>query len=63
LAREISGDRAAIVLPQAFAHGLAGTGALFHLILALSNRPIGGQALMLGTAGDGGFAAVLLDSL
>ncbi len=61
LAREITGDGAAIVLPQAFAQGLAGTGALFHLILALSSRPISGQALMLGTAGDGGFAALLLD--
>lgn len=34
LAREIAGDRA-VILPQLFAQGLAGTGALFHLILGL----------------------------
>jgi hypothetical protein len=61
LAREISGAGAAIVPPQPFAQGLAGTGALFHLILALSSQPISGQALLLGTAGDGGFAALLLE--
>ena len=61
LAREISGDDAAIIPPQAFAGGLAGTGALFHLILALSSRPTSGQALLLGTAGDSGFAALLLE--
>ena len=36
LAREISGDGAVVIRPQAFAQGLAGTGALFHLILALT---------------------------
>jgi 3-oxoacyl-(acyl-carrier-protein) synthase len=61
LAREVSGDGAVIILPQAFAQGLAGTGALFHLILALSSRPISGQALLLATAGDSGFAALLLE--
>jgi 3-oxoacyl-(acyl-carrier-protein) synthase len=61
LAREISGDGAVIIPPQPFAGGLAGTGALFHLILALSSRPISGQALLLGTAGDSGFAALLLE--
>jgi hypothetical protein len=68
LAREIAGDGAVIIPPQPFAQGLAGTGALFHLILALNNgalssRPISGQGLLLGTAGDGGFAAVLLELL
>jgi len=63
LGREIAGDDAAIILPQAFAQGLAGTGALFHLILALSSRPISGQALLLGTAGGSGFAALLLELL
>ena len=62
LAREISGDGAVIILPQAFALGLAGTGALFHLILALSSRPISGRTLLLGTAGDSGFAGLLLES-
>jgi hypothetical protein len=63
LAREISGDDAVIILPQAFALGLAGTGALFHLILALSSRPINGQTLLLATAGESGFAALLLELL
>jgi len=73
LAREIAGDNAVIIRPQPFAQGLAGTGALFHLILALNNgalnngalsrRPISGQGLLLGTAGDSGFAAVLLELL
>ena len=66
LAREISGDGAAIIPAQPFAQGLAGAGALFHLILALgsealSSRPIGGQALLLGTAGSSGFAALHLE--
>lgn len=60
LAREIGGD-SSVVLPQAFALGLAGTGALFHLIAALSNRPVSGQALFLATARDSGFAALLLE--
>jgi hypothetical protein len=61
LAREIAGDDVVIVPSQPFAQGLAGNGAVFHLILALSSRPISGQALFLGTAGDSGFAALLLD--
>jgi len=65
LAREISGDDAVVIPPQAFALGLAGSGALFHLILGLSSlpssRPVSGQALLLGTAAHSGFAAVLLE--
>jgi hypothetical protein len=69
LAREIAGDGAVIIPPQAVAAGLVGTGALFHLILALSGRPNSGQALLLGTAlgttsgaaADRGFAALLLE--
>jgi 3-oxoacyl-(acyl-carrier-protein) synthase len=60
LAREIGGDNP-VILPQAFAQGLAGTGALFHLIAALCNGPVSGQALFLGTARDNGFAALLLE--
>jgi 3-oxoacyl-(acyl-carrier-protein) synthase len=64
LAREIAGD-SIVIPPQAFALGLAGTGALFHLILGLSglpdNRPAGQQALFLGTARGNGFAALLLE--
>jgi 3-oxoacyl-(acyl-carrier-protein) synthase len=63
LARAISGDGAGMILSQPFALGLAGTGALFHLILALSSRPNNGQALLLATAGDSGFAALLLELL
>jgi hypothetical protein len=61
LAREIGGHNAAIVSPQAVAAGLADTGALLHLILALSGRPSSGQALLLGTSGDSGCAALLLE--
>jgi hypothetical protein len=60
LAREIGGDNP-VILPQVFAQGLAGTGALFHLIAALSNRPASGKALFLATARDNGFAALLLE--
>lgn len=60
LARALVGDKA-VLLPRAFAQGLAGTGAVFHLIAALSSHPISGQALFLGTARDNGFAALLLE--
>jgi 3-oxoacyl-[acyl-carrier-protein] synthase II len=60
LAREIGGDNP-VILPQAFAQGLASTGALFHLIAALSNRPVSGQSIFLATARDNGFAALLLE--
>jgi hypothetical protein len=59
-ARELVGDNP-LIHPQAFAQGLAGTGALFHFIAALSNRPVSGQALFLATARDSGFAALLLE--
>jgi 3-oxoacyl-[acyl-carrier-protein] synthase II len=61
LAREISGPNAAIVPAQPVAEGLADAGAFFHLILALSSRPRSGQALLLGTSGDGGFSALRLE--
>ncbi|MGB9206224.1 MAG: beta-ketoacyl synthase N-terminal-like domain-containing protein, partial [Terriglobales bacterium] len=61
VAREIVGPDAAVVPPRAVAAGLADTSALLHLILALSSRPIGGQMLLLGTSGDSGFAALLLE--
>jgi len=60
LAREIAGDSAVIIPPQLFALGLTGSGALFHLILALSSGPISGSTLLLGTA-DSGCAALLLE--
>jgi beta-ketoacyl synthase-like protein len=61
LAREITGNGAAIIPPQAVAAGLGDTSALFHLILALSSRPGSGQALLLGTSGVSGFAALRLE--
>jgi 3-oxoacyl-(acyl-carrier-protein) synthase len=61
LAREICGDEAAIIPSQVFAQGLAGTGALFHLIFAVSSRPVSGRALLLGTAGDSEYAAIELE--
>ncbi len=61
VAREIVGDGVPIVPPNLFAQGLAGSGALFHLILALSGQPLSGQALFLGTARNNGFAALLLE--
>ena len=60
LAREIAGDGAIVIPPQSFAQGLAGTGALFHLILGLNGNPTGEAkqraVLLLGTARDNGFA-------
>jgi len=61
VAREIAGPDAAVVPPQAVAAGLADTSALLHLILALSSRPNSGQMLLLGTSGDSGYAALLLE--
>jgi hypothetical protein len=61
LAREIAGPDAPIVPPQAVAAGLAETGALLHLILTLSSRPRSGQALLLATSGESGFAAIHLE--
>ena len=61
LAREIAGDGAIVIEPKSLAQGLAGTGALFHLILGLSNQSISGPALFLATARDNGFAAMLLE--
>jgi hypothetical protein len=60
LAREIGSDNL-VIRPQTFAQGLAGTGALFHLIASFSNRPVSGQALFLATARHNGFAALLLE--
>lgn len=71
LAREIGGMSAAIVPAQAVAAGLPDSSALLHLVLALSNlalsngalssRAHGGPALLLGTTGESGFAALLLE--
>jgi len=54
-------ERTAVIPAQGVALGLADSGALFHLALALSAKPVSGTALMLATADNGGFATVLLD--
>jgi 3-oxoacyl-(acyl-carrier-protein) synthase len=54
-------ERTAVIPAQAVALGLADSGALFHLALALSTKPGCGAALMLATSDNGGFATVLLD--
>ncbi len=61
LAREITGFDTPIVLPQAVAGGLATTGGLLHLVLALSGSPTSGQALLLATSGRSGYAAIHLE--
>jgi hypothetical protein len=57
----LAADGAAILPVQPVALGVTDAGALFHLALALSTRPSRGPALMLATAADGGFAALLLE--
>ncbi|HLV88924.1 MAG TPA: beta-ketoacyl synthase N-terminal-like domain-containing protein [Candidatus Sulfotelmatobacter sp.] len=65
LVREVAGDDCVIMPPEAMARGLAGNGALFHLIVALGNlanaQRLHRQAIFLGTARDNGFAAILLE--
>ena len=60
-ARRVVGPEAAILPQQPVAAGLADAGALFHLLLALSRQPGSGEAIMLGTAGASGFAALHLE--
>ena len=52
---------AAVLLAQPAALGLNDAGGLLHLALALSTKPDRGLALMLATAANSGFAAVLLE--
>jgi hypothetical protein len=73
VAREIGGPATATMAPaivpaQPVAAGLPDSGALLHLILALSNpafgnsaRPHGASVLLLGTSGDSGFAGILME--
>ena len=61
LAHEISGSTDGIIPADAVAAGLTDSSALLHLILALSSHPPSGQALLLGTSGQNGFAALLLE--
>ncbi|HKV79056.1 MAG TPA: beta-ketoacyl synthase N-terminal-like domain-containing protein [Candidatus Sulfotelmatobacter sp.] len=61
LAGEICGTSVGLVPAQAAAAGLTDTGALLHLILALSNQAPSGQALLLGTSGENGYSALLLE--
>jgi 3-oxoacyl-(acyl-carrier-protein) synthase len=61
LARDLVGERATIFPAQPVAAGMGDTGALLHLLLALSKRPGSGQALLLGTSAHGGYAALRLE--
>ncbi|MFZ1083351.1 MAG: beta-ketoacyl synthase N-terminal-like domain-containing protein [Terracidiphilus sp.] len=62
-ARRVVGPEATILPQQPVAAGLADAGALFHLLLALSRKSGSGEAIMLGTAGVSGFAALHLELL
>ena len=46
---------------QSVALGLTDTGALLHLVLALSHQPESGTALLLATSGSSGYAALQLE--
>jgi 3-oxoacyl-(acyl-carrier-protein) synthase len=58
---ELVGEDSTIFPAQPVASGMGGTGALLHLLLALSRRPGPGQALLLGTSAHGGYAALRLE--
>ena len=59
--QSLSSHGARIVASLPVADGLARSGGLFHLLLALSRRAGSGPALMLGTAAGGAFAALRLE--
>jgi hypothetical protein len=59
--REIVGGDTTIFPAQPVASGMGETGALLHLLLALSKHPGPGQALLLGTSAHGGYAALRLE--
>jgi 3-oxoacyl-[acyl-carrier-protein] synthase II len=61
MAREIGGPSATIVPAQAVAAGIPDSSALLHLVLGLSSGTHRGAALLLGTSGDTGFAAIPLE--
>ncbi len=60
-ARDLVGEDATILPAQPVAIGIGEAGALLHLLLALSRRPGAGDALLLATSVDGGFAALRLE--
>jgi 3-oxoacyl-[acyl-carrier-protein] synthase II len=57
----IAAPDAAVLPAQPVALGLTDAGGLLHMALALSTRPDSGLALMLATAANSGFAAILLE--
>jgi hypothetical protein len=59
--QSFSRNDARIVPSLPVADGLARSGGLFHLLLALSRRAGSGPTLMLGTAAGGAFAALRLE--
>jgi 3-oxoacyl-(acyl-carrier-protein) synthase len=60
-ARGMTGEGSAILPAEPVAAGMAETGGLLHLRLALSKRPGPGQALQLGVSAHGGYAALRLE--
>jgi hypothetical protein len=60
-AREILGEGATILPPDAVATGLGDTGALLRLSVALSGAPSGVPLLILGASARNGFAGLLLE--
>jgi hypothetical protein len=59
--RKLVGEGAKIFPAQPVAEGMGDAGALLHLLLALSNHPGPGEALLLGTSAHGGYAALRLE--
>jgi hypothetical protein len=59
--RDLVGEDATIYPAQPVASGIGDASALLHLLLALSRHPGAGDALLLATSANGGFAALRLE--
>jgi len=59
-AREVLGESARVIPPDAVATGLGDTGGLLRLGLALSGAPAG-PVLLLGASANRGYAAILVE--
>ena len=59
--RDLVGEDATIYPAQPVATGIGDASALLHLLLALSRHPGAGDALLLATSANGGFAALRLE--
>jgi hypothetical protein len=60
-ARDLVSEDSLIYPAQAVAAGMGDAGGLLHLLLALSNRPGRGKALLLGRSAHGGYVALRLE--